>query len=112
VEDRPKDVPAQFWEGGVYENEYVFEDGVWKILKLRYNMLWQAKYEKGWSGSEAMGGVESCWLDDPVGPDEIVGGKDVWPSTRVVEFSFKHPVTGLVVDVKAEEGVENEKACD
>lgn len=25
----------QWWEGGVYENSYVFEEGVWKILQLR-----------------------------------------------------------------------------
>jgi hypothetical protein len=45
--DRSQGVPEQFWEGGVYENEYIFEDGVWKIFKLGYNMLWQADYSKG-----------------------------------------------------------------
>jgi len=56
VEERPDGPPEQFWEGGLYENEYVFEEGKWKILKLGYNMLWQAEYEKGWSGSECMKG--------------------------------------------------------
>lgn len=94
-EKRPKGVQEQFWEGGLYENEYVFEDGKWKILKLGYNMLWQSDYEKGWSNSEAMKGVEKCFPDDPLGPDEIVTvGKEVWPETRILPFHFLHPVTG------------------
>ncbi|TVY80883.1 hypothetical protein LSUE1_G009387 [Lachnellula suecica] len=95
TKERPKGVQEQFWEGGLYENEYVFEDGVWKILKLGYNMLWQAEYEKGWSNSEAMKGVERCFPEDPLGPDEIVTvGKEVWPETRLIPFHYKHPVTG------------------
>ncbi|KAH8780697.1 hypothetical protein BGZ57DRAFT_887972 [Hyaloscypha finlandica] len=54
--ERSEDVPSQFW-GGVYENDYVFEAGVWKIFKLGYNMPWQADYGKGWSGGEAMKGL-------------------------------------------------------
>jgi hypothetical protein len=97
-EERPKDVQEQFWEGGLYENEYVFEDGVWKILKLGYNMLWQADYEKGWFNSEAMKGVDKCFPENPLGPDEIVSvGKEVWPETRVLPFHYLHPVTGEVV---------------
>lgn len=42
AEETPKDVPDMFWEGGVYENEYVFEEGRWRIFRLGYNMLWQA----------------------------------------------------------------------
>jgi SnoaL-like domain len=95
--ERSEDVPSQFWEGGVYENEYVFEDGVWKIFKLGYNMLWQADYGKGWSGSEAMKGLEKCWPADKWGPDELVAGKKVWPETRVVQFHYAHPVTGARV---------------
>jgi hypothetical protein len=95
--ERSADVPAQFWEGGVYENEYIFEDGIWKIFKLGYNMLWQADYDKGWSGSEAMKGIEKCWPEDKWGPDELVAGKMVWPETRVVPFHYVHPVTGAKV---------------
>lgn len=95
AEARPQNVSQQFWEGGLYENEYVFEDGVWKIMKLGYNMLWQADYEKGWYNSEAMKGVEICFPKNPLGPDEIVSeGKKVWPETRVLPFHYRHPVTG------------------
>ncbi|KAF4635917.1 hypothetical protein G7Y89_g2168 [Cudoniella acicularis] len=97
-ENRPKGVQEQFWEGGLYENEYIFEDGKWKILTLGYNMLWQADYEKGWFGGEAMTGVEKCFPEDPLGPDEIVTeGKEVWPETRMLPFHYSHPVTGATV---------------
>jgi hypothetical protein len=65
--DRSERVPGQFWEGGVYENEYIFEDGFWKIFKLGYKLFWQADYMKGWSGSEAMKVVEKYWPEDKLG---------------------------------------------
>jgi len=39
--------------------------------------------------------MEKCYPGDPIGPDEIVEGKVVWPETRELGFHFKHPVTGL-----------------
>ena len=90
-----------FWEGGIYENEYVHEDGVWKIKLLNYNMLWQASYEKGWGGSAAhLPMLGKLYPEDPIGPDEIRAGPTptVWPATRKVPFHFVHPVTGKITD--------------
>jgi hypothetical protein len=42
-------VPRQWWEGGIYENEYVKEDGKWRILVLNYHPLWHATFEEGWA---------------------------------------------------------------
>jgi hypothetical protein len=95
--DTPAGLPAQFWEGGIYENRYVREDGVWKIKLLNYNMLWQADYAKGWSGSNAhLPMLGKLYPEDPIGPDEILPGPTpaVWPETRSVPFHFPHPVTG------------------
>src|SRR5262249_42253503 len=33
-----------FWAGVVYENRYVFEDGVWKISDLSYNAQYSGRY--------------------------------------------------------------------
>jgi len=88
--------PQQFWEGGIYENEYVKEDGVWKIKLLNYNMLWQANYKEGWYQSEAhLPPLTKLYPDDPNGPDEFVTEiPPVWPHTRSVPFHYPHPVTG------------------
>jgi hypothetical protein len=48
-EYKPEGLPLQFFEAGVYENDYVREGGVWKVKRLDYMMQWQADYENGWS---------------------------------------------------------------
>lgn len=37
-----------FWKGGVYENDYVLKDGVWKIAMLHYYPQYAGPYERGW----------------------------------------------------------------
>ena len=38
------------WAGGVYENEYILEKGVWKINDLRYYSKYTGRYEQdGWT---------------------------------------------------------------
>ncbi|MBO9576404.1 MAG: nuclear transport factor 2 family protein [Sphingobium sp.] len=37
------------WAGGIYENVYVKQDGVWKIKDLRYYNDFSAPYEGGWA---------------------------------------------------------------
>ncbi|MEJ0035507.1 MAG: nuclear transport factor 2 family protein [Gammaproteobacteria bacterium] len=36
------------WAGGIYENEYALEDGVWKIGKEQYFPQYAGPYENGW----------------------------------------------------------------
>ena len=38
-----------WWEGGIYENDYVREDGVWKIKALRYFPFWHGSFAEGWA---------------------------------------------------------------
>jgi len=88
--------PAQCWEGGIYENRYVKEGGVWKIQLLNYNMLWQADYEPGWANSGVhLPALTRLFPEDPRGPDELLPSvPQTWPHTRVVPFHYAHPVTG------------------
>lgn len=36
------------WAGGIYENEYVREDGVWKFARVHYHPMLAGSYEDGW----------------------------------------------------------------
>lgn len=87
---------GQMWEGGIHENVYVKEGGVWKIKVLNYNMLWQADFDEGWARAvNRLPSLESTYPDDPLGPDELVASEAVlWPNTRIVPFHYPHPVTG------------------
>lgn len=98
-DDKPEPVehmPQQFWGGGIYENEYVREGGVWKIKLLDYIGRWQAPYEQGWAHSRAhLPPFEKTWPENPIGPDEILPHMPyAWPETSVVPFHYPHPVTG------------------
>lgn len=89
-------MPQQFWGGGIYENVYVKEGGVWKIKLLDYVGRWQAPYEQGWAHSSGhLPPFEKTYPENPIGPDEILPEMPYgWPETSVVPFHYRHPVTG------------------
>jgi hypothetical protein len=95
-EQKVRPMPDQAWEGGIHENIYVKQDGVWKIKELNYNMLWQADYDTGWAHSGVhLEPLTKLYPEDPFGPDELRGDiPKTWPHTRVVPFHYPHPVTG------------------
>ena len=44
---------AALWAGGVYENEYMLENGVWKINDLHYYSRFTGRYEQdGWTADK------------------------------------------------------------
>ncbi len=43
----PYGVKAE-WAGGIFENEYVREGGVWKIARIRYHPMFAGPYATGW----------------------------------------------------------------
>ena len=95
--DAPPRMPAQWWEGGIYENEYVREDGVWKILALNYTAVYHGLYESGWAHTppQFVPFFSETFPGNPVGPDALVEPRPViWPDTSVVPFHYVHPVTG------------------
>jgi hypothetical protein len=92
--DKPAGLPAQFWEAGVYENDYAREHGVWKIRRLDYRVQWQADYEAGWAKQEAhLRPASVTYPEDPLGPDELLSEtRPMWPQRAHVEFHYAHPV--------------------
>ena len=99
MQDPPANLPRQWWEAGVYENEYVREDGIWKIKFLNYNLHWQATFEDGWANSDVISiNSPTTYPEDPLGPDELHGTPPkLWPETYCVPFHYSHPVTGKPV---------------
>ena len=91
-------MPRQWWEGGIYENEYVKENGTWKIKVLDYNPIWHGMFDKGWAYTppNAYPFASKTYPEDPVGPDAIATEphRKLWPETPVVPFHYVHPVTG------------------
>jgi hypothetical protein len=95
--DAPPHLPSQWWEGGVYENEYVRENGVWKLQVVNYNVVFHGLFETGWAHTPArlVSFFTDTFPNNPNGPDELVEPKPVmWPETSVVPFHYEHPVTG------------------
>ena len=92
--DKPEGLPLQFWEAGLYENDYVRDDGVWKIRRLDYRVQWQADYEAGWARQEAhLAPASVTYPENPLGPDELLEvRRPMWPKRAHVEFHYAHPV--------------------
>jgi carotenoid cleavage dioxygenase len=92
-------IPSQFWEGGIYENTYIKENGVWKFKVFNYNLVWQAEYDKGWAHSELkllmVSPFTKTYPENPRGPDLLKTEPfQFWPNTFIVPFHYPHPVTG------------------
>jgi SnoaL-like domain len=79
------------WAEGTYENEYVKENGVWKIKKLHYYMTYYVDYYKGWDqgGNPPPGPIPNFPPDQPT----TVPYK-LYPDVFVPPFHYKNPVTG------------------
>lgn len=94
--DQPEQLPEQVYEGALYENDYVCEDGVWKISRLEYALQWQALYDKGWTRTRTdLPPQVPCFPESPIGPDFLIDvTRKVWPERSAFEFHYTHPVTG------------------
>lgn len=99
--DKPDFMPQQFWEAGVYENDYVREDGVWKIRRLDYMMQWQGEYETGFAHSIAhLQPAAQTYPEDPTGPDVLLPAESIrqtWPRREDVPMHFAHPRFGSLL---------------
>ena len=84
---------------GVYENEYVKEDGKWKFKKLEYRLIFNLPFGECWvkperrvkervrPDAQRTAEVEPNITDDEKYPTR-------YPSGRILPFHYKHPVTG------------------
>ena len=93
---------------GIYEMGYIKEDGVWKMLSVKWVIPYGVRIPEGWAMPEDIGGrfvkgkapsapqnegpgprVSMPVPDIPVDPDDLR-----YVSGYIFPFHFKHPVTG------------------
>jgi hypothetical protein len=82
------------WGEGVYENEYVKQNGVWKIRKLHWYANFVAPYEGGWLDADVKA-VEDFAMGRGVMPDRPPSvAYEPYPGVFVPPFHYPNPVTG------------------
>ena len=114
LHETAKGEQRQWFEGGIYENRYVREDGIWKISRLGYFPFWHARYADGWAKTpiDFIPMAKTCYPEDPIGPDELSDPPPrLWPATDIVPIHYNHPVTGQPIEIdnsRAREGFTDE----
>jgi hypothetical protein len=86
------------WGEGPYENEYVKEDGVWKISALHWYQTLMTPYaEGGWARNPDLNGGH--YVPASLPPDAPPTEQyKVWPSAHVPPFHFKNQAPSLRTD--------------
>ena len=83
---------AGTWGEGVYEDEFVKVDGVWKFKTLHFYMTMATDYTKGW-GKHAMSNTKPDPRFPTDRPPSVV--YDTYPTQAFIPpFSYPNPVTG------------------
>ena len=82
------------WGEGIYENEYVKQNGIWKISKLHWYAEFIAPYEGGWLKVKD-DAVSNYSLGKGVTPDRPPSADfKTYPDVTIVPFHYPNPVTG------------------
>jgi hypothetical protein len=86
------------WGLGVFENEYVKEDGVWKIQSLHLYTTMYTPYEEGW-GKTALPNPGPSSDVPPDRPPSVEYAP--YPASFVVPFHYENPVARPRTDLAA-----------
>jgi len=81
---------SAFWGEGVYENEYVKQNGIWKISKLHWFQTFMAPYKGGWAkNTDSTGGI---YVSKGLPPDQPPSERyEVWPGVYTPPFHYTNP---------------------
>jgi hypothetical protein len=91
---------SQAFACGVYENEYIKEDGIWKFWKIKWVPLYSCSPENGWVKPERLAKRPLAKEGQVKFPDwwkPDIPSKEIdytYPSGYILPFHYKHPVTG------------------
>ncbi len=80
------------WAEGIFENEYIKQNGIWRIKSLHVYCRLLTDYDKGWAKNArpAPGPNKDFLADRP--PTEMY---EAFPKFHIAPFHFVNPVTGL-----------------
>jgi len=84
------------WMGGIYENEYVKENGVWKIAKDQVFNTYFVPYMVGWKDAQPRPPPGITATNPPDLPPTLPF--EMYPSAFLPPFHYVHPVTGQNVE--------------
>ena len=76
---------------GVYENEFIKEDGKWKFKKLFYSLHFRSPIAEGGAVTPVTNESKGYY---PVKPDAMPTAYHPYPDIALVPFHWKHPITG------------------
>jgi hypothetical protein len=87
----PQNENRALWSGGIYENEYVKEDGKWKFKKLILHPYFVTTFEDGWAKLPYINFYSKEGQPEP----DIPATQDkTYPTGYVLPLHFKNPVSG------------------
>ena len=93
------DAPGSYI-GGIYENEVVREDGVWKISTMDLDYVWTTSYTTGWAHETTQDGMRFAppptATPPPLAPDRPLRGVVTAPFPEIVDvpFHYRNRVSG------------------
>jgi hypothetical protein len=80
------------WGEGIFENEFIKQNGAWKIRSLHFYLRLLTDYDKGWAkDAKPAPGLNKDYPPDR--PPTTV--YEIFPKLSIPPFHFANPVTGL-----------------
>jgi hypothetical protein len=83
---------ASLWMGGTYENEYVKENGVWKVKRDQVFNTYFVPYLVGWKDAQPRPPPGITASNPPDSPPTLPF--EMYPSAFLPPFHYVNPVTG------------------
>ncbi len=77
------------WGAGVYENDYIKQNGVWKIHRLQLHLRFYAPYEGGWTRTTAA--LNARYGKSTAKADRASGRYETWPTRQVAPMHYGKP---------------------
>jgi hypothetical protein len=75
---------------GIWENDYIKEKGIWKILKIYFNEIFCSPWEEGWVKYPSIPNYPLKVKPPPARNVKFL----VYPSGYIFPYHYKNPVTG------------------